>query len=72
MAKKRPFISLILLLLGFAAIAFIGSGDITGLAVYENFSSTFSKNTLSVIGPTTIFLIIFSVSIVALRRITKD
>ena len=75
MAKKRPFTALILIMVIFALVAFltiIPSTGITGFFLYERISSIFSKNTLATIGPTAIFIIIFSAATIALKRISKE
>ncbi len=74
MAKKRPFIAIIVMILVFALVAFIAllPNGITGFTVYEEFSSMFSQNALATVGPTAIFIIIFAVAIIALKRISKE
>jgi len=71
MEKKRPFVILLLVASSFAIIALL-NGNITGYSVYHKMSSIFSGNTLSTITPSLIILtIIFTVSIVALKNISK-
>lgn len=76
MAKKKPFLAIILIMLTFAIIAFItsipNSGITGGFAVYGKLTSMFSKNALVTIGPTAIFITILTVTIIALQRISKE
>lgn len=75
MAKKKPFLAIILIMLTFALIAFIASiptNGITGFVVYGKLTSMVSQNALATIGPTTIFTIILIVAIIALQRISKE
>ncbi|MBR9691526.1 hypothetical protein GOV06_01955 [Candidatus Woesearchaeota archaeon] len=70
--KKRPFVIAILVMLSFAIIAVFNSG-ITGYTVYEKLSSIFSGNTLSAVGgPIIILTVIITISVIALKKITKD
>ncbi len=75
MAKKKPFLAIILIMLTFALVAFIASiptNRITGFAVYGKLTSTFSSNALATVGPTVVFIIIFIVAMIALQRISKE
>jgi len=74
MAKKRPFIALLYFVLIFSLLAFIStmSNGITGFFIYENLTTAFSKNALVTIGPTAVFVVIFSVAIIALNRMSKE
>ena len=74
MAKKRPFIAMLYIVLIFALIAFIStmSNGITGFFIYENLTAAFSKNALVTIGPTAVFIILFSVAIITLHRMSKE
>jgi len=75
MVKKRPLIALLLIVVIFALIAFVSlssDSSITGLAVYENLRSIGSQNILAAVGPIAVFIILFSVAITALHKLSKE
>lgn len=74
MAKKRPVIALLYMITFFALIALItlfSEDNPTGLFVQE-FDSLASTNSLVMIGPIVIFILLLSAGIIALRRISKE
>ena len=75
MAKKRPFVAMLLIIAILVLITFLSLGadaGITGLAVYENLRSIASQDILAAVGPIVIFIILFSAGIAALRKQSKE
>ncbi|MBW2982173.1 hypothetical protein KY343_04810 [Candidatus Woesearchaeota archaeon] len=72
MAKKRPYLAATYMLLIFgllALITYMSNPAITGFSILDEIPS---NNISSIAGPIVIFIILFSVGIIALKRISKD
>jgi hypothetical protein len=74
MAKKRPFIAMLYMTAFFVLITLItlfSEGNPTGLFVQE-LNSLASTNSLVMIGPIVIFILLLSAGIIALRKLSKE
>ena len=72
MPKQNPFLIVLFVMMAFGAIALLNA-SMTGYSVYGKLSSIFSGNTLSAMGgPLIVLTVIFTVSAVALGKITKQ